>query len=104
MVAALLANDPDAFRDFLSEGIQEHGLTEVEELLLAWLNSFLIAEEQDRLMAGTWGEFPARIWNEARLKNPSAGGVDSQLELRQLFRDLLLWPLYQKQLFESRLP
>ena len=51
LVAALRANDPDALRGLLSEGIQELGVTEVEELLLDWLNSFLAAEEQDRLMA-----------------------------------------------------
>ena len=50
LVAALLANDPDAFRGLLSEGIQELGITEVEELLLDWLYSFLTTEEQDRLM------------------------------------------------------
>ena len=33
LVAALRANDPDAFRGLLTEGIQELGLTEVEELL-----------------------------------------------------------------------
>ena len=49
LVAALRANDSDAFRGLLSEGIQELGITEVEELLLYWLNSFLTAEEQDRL-------------------------------------------------------
>lgn len=49
LVAALRANDPDAFRDWLSEGIQELGITKVEELLLDWLYSFLTAEEQDRL-------------------------------------------------------
>ena len=49
LVAALRANDPDAFRGLLSEGMQELGVTEVEELLLDWLYSFLTAEEQDRL-------------------------------------------------------
>ena len=34
----------------LSEGIQELGVTEVEELLLDWLYSFFTAEEQDRLL------------------------------------------------------
>ena len=50
LVAALRANDPHAFRGLLSEGMQELGVTEVEELLLDWLYSFLTAEEQDRLM------------------------------------------------------
>ena len=48
LVAALRANDPDAFRGLLSEGMQELGVT---ELLLVWLNPFLTMEEQDRLMA-----------------------------------------------------
>ena len=51
LIAALRANDPDAFRGLLSEGMQELGVTEVEELLLDWLNSFLTVEWQDRLMA-----------------------------------------------------
>ena len=33
LVAALRANDPDAFRGLLSEGIQELGVTEVGGLL-----------------------------------------------------------------------
>ena len=49
LVAAVRANDPDAFRDLLSEGIQELGVTEVEELLLDWLDPFLRVKEQDRL-------------------------------------------------------
>ena len=50
LVAALRANDPDAFRGWLSERMQELGVTEVEELLLDWLYSFLTAKEQDRLL------------------------------------------------------
>tara|TARA_B100001939_G_scaffold99799_1_gene86018 strand:- start:973 stop:1191 length:219 start_codon:yes stop_codon:yes gene_type:complete len=50
LVAALRANDSDAFRDLLSEGMEELGVKEVEELLLDWLYSFLTAEEQDRLL------------------------------------------------------
>jgi len=49
LVAAVGANDSDGFRDLLSEGIEELGVKEVEELLLDWLYSFLTAEEQDRL-------------------------------------------------------
>ena len=49
LVASPRANDPDTFRGLLSEGMQELGVTEVEELLLDWLYSFLIPEEQDRL-------------------------------------------------------
>ena len=48
LVAALRANDSDAFRGLLSEGIQELGVTEVEELLLDWLYSFLTEVEQNR--------------------------------------------------------
>ena len=51
LVAALRANEPEAFRGLLTEGIQELGVKEVEALLLDWLYSFLTAEEQDRLMA-----------------------------------------------------
>ena len=40
LVAALRANAPDVFRGFLSEGIQELGVTEVEELQVHWLGSF----------------------------------------------------------------
>ena len=50
LVAALRVNDPDAFRGLLSEGIQELGVTEVEEMLLVWLYSFLTAEERNRLL------------------------------------------------------
>jgi len=49
VIAALRTNKPDAFRGLLSEEIQELGMTEVEELMLDWLDPFLTAEEQDRL-------------------------------------------------------
>ena len=49
LVAALRANDSDAFRGLLSEGMQELGEVVVEELLLDWLYSFLTVEDQDRL-------------------------------------------------------
>ena len=45
LVAALRVNNPDAFRGLLSEGIQELGVTVVEELLLDWLYSFLTEAE-----------------------------------------------------------
>ena len=50
LVAALRANEPDAFSNLLSEGIQELGVTEVEELLLDWLAPLPKVEEQDRLL------------------------------------------------------
>ena len=46
LVAALRANDPDAFSCWLSGGVQDLG----EPILLDWLYSFLTAEEQDRLL------------------------------------------------------
>ena len=53
LVAALRANDPDVFRQWLSGGIQDLGEPVVEELLLDWLYSFLTVEEQDSLLGGT---------------------------------------------------
>ena len=55
LVAALRANDPDTFRGLLSEGMQELGVKEVEELLLDWLYSFLTAKEQERLLGWDLG-------------------------------------------------
>ena len=56
LVAALRVNNPDAFRGLLSEGIQELGAKEVEDLLLDRLYSFLTVEEQDRLTGWHLGE------------------------------------------------
>ncbi|WP_115022481.1 hypothetical protein [Synechococcus sp. UW69] len=50
LVSALRANDPDAFRCWLSGGVQDLGEPVVEELLLDWLDPFLTVEEQDRLL------------------------------------------------------
>ena len=55
LVAALRANDPDVFRQWLSGGIQDLGEPVVEELLLDWLDPFLTMEEQDRLLVGNLG-------------------------------------------------
>ena len=60
LVAALRANDPESFRGLLSEGMQELGVTEVEELLLDWLYSFLAREEQDRLLGWHLGVINTR--------------------------------------------
>lgn len=46
LVAVLHANEPDAFRGVLSEGIMELEMTEAEELPLNWLAPFLTVEEQ----------------------------------------------------------
>ena len=50
LVAALRANDLDAFRVVLSGGMQELAVKEVEELLLDWRYAFLTGEDQDRLL------------------------------------------------------
>ena len=50
LVAALRANDPDLFKRWLSGGVQDLGEPVVEELLLDWLDRFLTAEEQDRVL------------------------------------------------------
>ncbi|WP_226398165.1 hypothetical protein [Synechococcus sp. MU1650] len=55
LVYALRANDPDAFRCWLSGGVQDLGERIVEELLLGWIYSFLTVEEQDRLLVWTLG-------------------------------------------------
>ena len=44
LVAVLRANDSEAFRGLLTEGMQELVVTEVEELLLDWLYPFLTVE------------------------------------------------------------
>ena len=49
LINALRANDPDAFSQRLSGGVQDLGESVVEELVLDWLYSFLTVEEQDRL-------------------------------------------------------
>ena len=51
LVAALRANDPDAFKCWLFGGVQDLGEPVVEKLLLDWLDPFLTVEEQDRLIA-----------------------------------------------------
>ena len=56
LVAALRANDPDAFRQWLSGGVQDLGEPVVEELLLDWLDPFLTVEEQDMLLGSHRGE------------------------------------------------
>ena len=49
LVPALRANDPDAFRGLLAEGMQELGVREVEELLLDWLDPFLTVNNRNKL-------------------------------------------------------
>ena len=50
LVAALLANDTDAFKRWLPGVVQDLGEPVVEELLLDWLDPFLTAEEQEMLL------------------------------------------------------
>ena len=51
LVASLRANDPDAFKRWLSGGAQDLGEQAVTELLLDWLAPLLTEEERDRLVA-----------------------------------------------------
>ena len=51
LVAALRANDPDAFRQWLSGGVQDLGEPVVTELLLEWLDAFITETERDRIVA-----------------------------------------------------
>ena len=55
LVAALRANYPDLFKRWLSGGIEDLGEPAVTELLLDWLDPFLTAEEQDRLLGWSLG-------------------------------------------------
>ena len=50
LVAALRANDSDLFKRWLYGGIEDLGEPAVTELLLDWLDPFLTAEDQDRLL------------------------------------------------------
>ena len=51
LVAVLRANDPDAFRQWLSGGVQDLGEPVVTELLLEWLDAFITETERDRIVA-----------------------------------------------------
>ena len=50
LVAALRVNDSDLFKRWLYGGIEDLGEPAVTELLLDWLDPFLMVEEQDRLL------------------------------------------------------
>ena len=50
LLLALRANDPDAFKGWLSLGIQDLGEPAVTELLLDWINPILTTDEADRLV------------------------------------------------------
>ena len=71
LVAALRANDPDAFKCWLSGGVQDLGEQVVEGLLLDWLDPFLIIEEQDRLLAGL--ALGSELLTKWRIRTPEIG-------------------------------
>ena len=51
LVTALKDNDPDAFKQWLSEGIHELGEPVVTEMLPDWLDPFITRVERDRIVA-----------------------------------------------------
>ena len=51
LVAALQANDPDAFKRWLYGGIHDLGEPAVTELLLDWIDPFITRVERDRMVA-----------------------------------------------------
>ena len=51
LVAALRANDPDNFKQWLVGGIQDLGKPAVTELMTDWMTPLLTQEEADRLVA-----------------------------------------------------
>ena len=55
LVAALSANDPDAFKQWMSEAVYELGEPAVTELLLDWLDPFITRIERDRIVAWRLG-------------------------------------------------
>ena len=55
LVAALQANDPDTFKRWLYGGIQDLGEAALTELLLDWIDPFIIRVELDRMVAGHLG-------------------------------------------------
>ena len=50
LLLALCANNPDAFKAWLSLGIERLGEPAVTELMLDWINPILTTDEADRLM------------------------------------------------------
>ena len=55
LIAALSANDPDAFKQWLSEAVYELGEPAVTELLLDWLDPLITRIERDRIVAWRLG-------------------------------------------------
>ena len=50
LLLALLANDPDAFKAWLSLGIRDLGEPAVTELLVDWITPILTTDKADRLL------------------------------------------------------
>mgnify|MGYP003344484364 CR=1 FL=1 len=51
LIYALRANDSDAFRQWLSGGVEDLGEPVVTELLMEWMSTLLSVDEKDRLSA-----------------------------------------------------
>ena len=58
LVAALRANAPDTFKQWLVGGIQDLGKPAVTELMTDWMPPLLSQEEADRLVAWHLGVSP----------------------------------------------
>jgi len=50
LIAALRANDPDTFKQWLAGGAQDLGKHAVAELMLEWMVPLLTQDEADRLV------------------------------------------------------
>ena len=51
LIAAIRANDPETFKEWLCGGIKDMGRPAVEELMIEWMNPLLNEEELDRIVA-----------------------------------------------------
>ena len=50
LVAAIRVNDPETFKEWLCGGIKDMWRTEVEPLMVEWMNSLLIEVKLDRIV------------------------------------------------------
>ena len=62
LMAALRANDPDLFRQWLSGGVQDLGEPVVEELLLDWLDPCLTVKDQHSYGLEAWQTMQKTGW------------------------------------------
>ena len=58
LIAALRANDPDTFKQWLAGGAQDLGEHAVAELMLEWMVPLLTQDEADRLVGWHLGVSP----------------------------------------------